>query len=113
MAKTADNLVTRVMQKLTNLPPGEDPSAEDNQFITESWKSINDNLRVMKVSGWTFDSIPDHVFEPLAEYVKEYLWQEYHGRREGNSEYVAAAMRRVKASVSPRYMGNAVEASYY
>lgn len=113
MAKTSQDLVTRVMQKLTMLSPGEDPSAEDDAFITEAWKTINANLRKRKVSSWTYDSIPDEVFEPLAEYVKEYLWQEYHGKRDGNGQYVKAAERDVRAAVSLRYMGNPVKALYY
>lgn len=113
MAKTSQEMVTRVMQKLTNLPPGEDPSAEDDQFITESWKTINSNLRKRKISFWTFDSIPEEVFEPLCEYVKEYIWQEYHGARDGNAAIIAAAERPLRAAVSRNYMGNRVKATYF
>lgn len=113
MAKTSQELVTRVMQKLTTLPPGEDPSAEDDNFITESWKTINANLRERKVSSWTYDSIPEEVFEPLAEYVKEYLWQEFKGPRDGNIKYVEMAERAVRAAVSRGYMGARQKAFYY
>jgi hypothetical protein len=115
VTKTADDLVKRVMQKLTNLPPGEDPSAEDNQFITESWKSINENLRspIIKISFWTFDAIPPHVFEPLCQYVKEMLWEEYHGARDNNTAICEAALNKVRMAVAMPYMGGTQQAEYF
>jgi hypothetical protein len=113
MAKTSQELVTRVMQKLTSLPPGEDPSAEDDQFITESWKTINAKLRRRKVSSFTYNSIPDEVFESLVDYVKETLWEEYHGKRDGNAQFVRMAERELRADVALKYMGNPVKALYY
>lgn len=113
MAKTAQELVTRVMQKLTNLPPGEDPSAEDDAFITGVWKTINDELRSRKVSSWTFDAIPNEAFESIAQYVKERVWEEYHGARDGNSEIVEAALRAVRRVTAARYMGSVQQATYY
>jgi hypothetical protein len=113
MSKTSQELVTRVLQKLTSLPPGEDPSAEDDAFITEAWQTINATLRKKKVSSWTYDSIPDEAFEPLAEYVKEYLWQEYHGKREGNASFIRDAERAIREVAAPRYMGSTLRATYY
>ena len=114
MAKTSQQLVTRVMQKLVSLPPGDDPDAEDDAFVTEAWKSINENLRspTIKISTWTYDSIPDNVFEPLAEYVKEYLWQEYKGPRQGNAAIVQAALIPVRQAVAMAYTGSAAQAEY-
>lgn len=111
--KTAQDLVTRVLQKLTQLQPGEDPNAEDDAFVTDAWENINDNLRKLKVVSFTNNAIPSEVFEPLAEYVKEYLWQEYKGARENNAEIIARALRAVRAATASRYMGNPVKADYY
>jgi hypothetical protein len=106
MAKTTQDLVTRVLQKLTTLSPGEYPSAEDDAFLTDVWSTVNANLRKLKVSYWTDNSIPDEVFEPLAEYVKEYVWQEYRGRRDANAEVVAAALVPLIAAVAQPYTGS-------
>lgn len=113
--KTADDLVTRVMQKLTSLPPGEDPSAEDNQFITNSWQSINEYLRApaVKISSWTFNSIPEVVFEPLCDYVTERLWQEYHGKRPDNAAIVKAAEVDLRNAVALPYTGSVQKAEYF
>jgi hypothetical protein len=115
MAKTSQELVTRVMQKLTSLPPGEDPSAEDDYFVTEAWKSINDNLRspTIKISSWTFDSIPNNVFEPVCQYVKEMLWEEYHGARDNNTAICEQALMKLRMTVATPYMGSKQTSDYY
>lgn len=106
MAKTTQELVTRVLQKLVSLQPGEDPNAEDDAFITDAWETINANLRKRKVSTWTDNSIPDDVFEPLCEYVKEYLWQEYKGKRDANAQIVEVARVSLIAAVAQPYTGS-------
>ena len=115
MAKTSQQLVTRVMQKLVSLPPGDDPAAEDDAFVTEAWKSINENLRspTIKISTWTYDSIPDNVFEPLAEYVKEYLWQEYKGDRQNNKAFVDSALVSLRNAVAMPYTGSTAQTEYF
>ena len=114
MAKSSQDLVTRVMQKLTQIQPGEAPSAEDDSFVTDAWKSINENLRspTIKVSTWTYDSIPDNVFEPLVEYVKEYLWQEYKGDRQNNKAFVDSALVSLRNAVAMAYTGSTAQAEY-
>ena len=115
MAKTSQQLVTRVLQKLTQLQPGEDPNAEDDSFVTDAWKSINENLRspTIKVSTWTYDSIPDNVFEPLVEYVKEYLWQEYKGDRPNNKQFIDAALVGLRNAVAMPYTGSTAQTEYF
>lgn len=113
MAKTAQDLVTAVLENLTHLEPGEEPNAEDSEFVTRRWKSINDNLRVTKVSTWPYNSIPDQVFEPLVDYVTEVLWQKYKGSRQGNAGFIRDALGPVIAAVALPYAGSTLAADYY
>jgi hypothetical protein len=113
MTKTTDDLVRAVLENLTNLETGVDPSADDSEFITRRWNTINANLRKKKVSYWVDNSIPDEVFDPLADYVSEVLYQKYKGPRSGNSQFVRAALAPVRAATASRYMGNSVKADYF
>lgn len=115
MSKTTQQLVTRVLQKLTQLQPGEDASADDLSFLTDTWATINANLQAptMKVSTWVDNAIPERVFEPLAEYVKEYVWQEYKGDRPNNKQYIDAALVSVRNAVALPYSGSTASAEYF
>jgi hypothetical protein len=111
--KTTQDLVTRVLQKLITLQPGEDPSAEDDAFVTDAWSTINANLRKLKLSYWPDNFIPDEVFEPLANYLKEYLWEEYKGPRDNNAAIVEQARVPLIAAVGMPYVGSVQAAEDY
>jgi hypothetical protein len=113
MAKTTQDLVRTVLENLTQLETSVDPSAEDSEYITARWSSINANLRKLKVSYFTDNSIPDEVFDPVTDYVSEVLYQKYKGPRSGNAEFVRAALGPVRAATASRYMGNSAKAVYY
>jgi hypothetical protein len=110
--KTTADLVRAVLENLTQLETGVDPSADDSEFITGRWTTINANLRRRKISYWTDNSIPDEAFDPVVDYASEVLWQKYKGPRQNNAQIVRAARDELIAAVASPYTGSTQTVEY-
>lgn len=67
MAKTTQQLATRVLERLRVIAGGETPSNADAETVKSVYSGTFKELEDQDVAWWEEDEIPDQAFEALAD----------------------------------------------
>jgi hypothetical protein len=110
MASTATELAKDVLLKLSRIDAVDDPSAEDLAYITRVQKMEVAQLRKRQIAYWTYNSIPDEVYNSFVDYIAACVGNQY-GVAISPAEKDAA--RDVLATdAKPRFTGAKLKTDY-
>lgn len=77
MAKTKDELATKVLKRLQVVAANATPKASDSNDVISYYDSEWQLLRRRDLAFWSKDSIDDRVFNPLVDYISGKIAPDY------------------------------------
>lgn len=69
MAKTAEQLANRTLEKIGVLEQGGTPSTADQTAVTDAYAAIYQEAERLGWAFWDEDAIPEYVFEALGDFM--------------------------------------------
>lgn len=110
MASTATQLVKDVLLELNRIDAQDDPDDVDNAYITRVWKMECARLRKQQIAYWTYNSIPDEVFNSAVLYMASLVGNKY-GKEYSKVEQ-DYAKEVLATDAKPRFTGAKMKSDY-
>jgi hypothetical protein len=110
MASTATELVKDVLLKLDRIDAQDDPDATDNTYITRVWKMECAQLRKRQIAYWTYNSVPNEVYNSSVDYVAAVVADRYGVPT--SDALIDAARERLATDAKPRFTGAKLKSDY-
>lgn len=110
MPSTAVEFVKDVLLKLDRIDASADPDAADDTYITRIQKMECAQLRKRQIAYWTYNSIPDEVYNSYVDYIAAVVADRY-GVQVVPGE-IDAARERLATDAKPRFTGAKMKSDY-
>lgn len=110
MASTAAELAKDVLLDLSKIDAQDDPDATDLAYLTRVSKMEIAQLRKRQIAYWTYNSIPDEVYNSYVSFISAIVAPKY--GKPSSVELVDAAREKLATDAKPRFTGAALKSDY-
>lgn len=111
MASTAADLAKDVLLELSKVDAQDDPAAEDQVYITRISKMELAQLRKRQIAFWTYNSIPDEVYNSYVLHIANMVGPKF-GVERGGQAAIEASREQLATDAKPRFTGAAMKSDY-
>ena len=110
MASTAAEFAKDVLLDLSKIDAQDDPDSADLDYLTRISKMEIAQLRKRQIAYWTYNSIPDEVYNSYVSYISAVVAPKY--GRPSSQDIVDAAREKLATDAKPRFTGASLKSDY-